>query len=422
MHSTACISKSNGSPIAVLDSIHGACVIARCLLEAGIEAEPLEVYHNRPSVERFGLVVAPVHLAPDNPAMAGARHLGKPIITHHRAVGEILGEQEFRTFEVTGTTGKTTASLILARILSARSKKVVSHTTRGLEVWSGGSSRLIRHGLSITPANVILAHEAARSERAHALVSEVSLGGTGAADCGVLTSLRGDYLIAGKTLWASTAKLQMLSLSRAGSQLVAGTDAAISADLTFTGASSGSGDVQCTSERLIFRGDSVPLSLGYSFDHAAYLAGIAAAAAASFTAGFTLEEAARALEGFDGLGGRMRRISSDGFMVFDNSNSGLKAAGVEKSLDISAGPGRLGLVVGEESETVCEGMDIPALLKLLRARREEIDCLVLVGERLIRYADDLNATVASDHQSGFDRAKERLSRGDRIILCVKCFR
>lgn len=420
MHSTACISKGNGSPVAVLDSIHGASVIARSLLDRGIEAEPLDVYHSSPSVERFCLVVAPVHLAPDNPAMSEARNLGKPIITHHQAVGEILGEPEFRTFEVTGTTGKTTAALILARILSARAR-VISHTTRGLEVWESGRSRIIRQGLSITPANVIIAHEVARRERALALVSEVSLGGTGAADCGVLTSLRGDYMIAGKTLWASTAKLQMISLARDGSYLVAGTDAAISADLTFGGAASG-GDVQCTSRGICFQGDHVPLDLGDDFDHAAYIPGIAAAAAASLKAGFTIEEAARALMGFDGLGGRMMRYYSDGFTVFDNSNSGLKAAGVERSLDLSAGPGRLGLVVGEESETVCEGMDIPALLNLLKARREEIDCLVLVGERLLRYAKDLKAFAAQNLQSGFNLARARLSRGDRIILCVKCFR
>ncbi|MDF0591633.1 coenzyme F430 synthase, partial [Methanotrichaceae archaeon Mx] len=84
--------------------------------------------------------------------------------------------------------------------------------------------------------------------------------------------------------------------------------------------------------------------------------------------------------------------------------------------------GRLALVSGEEAETVCEGMDIPQLVEILSRRREEIDLLILVGERLKPYVQGLKARYAPDLDSGLAAANEALKGGDRIISCVKCFR
>ena len=68
------------------------------------------------------------------------------IITHHQAVGELLGAELWpgmEVFEVTGTHSKTSTALLLAMMLS-RQKKVLSHTTRGLEIWSEGKARLLK--------------------------------------------------------------------------------------------------------------------------------------------------------------------------------------------------------------------------------------------------------------------------------------
>ncbi|NYT02170.1 MAG: coenzyme F430 synthase [Methanosarcinales archaeon] len=419
MHSHSGLSEGSGiSEVAVLDTIHGGEVIARRMVEQGMQAEALEVYHSAPSVEPFDLVVSPVHLRPDNPALARARKLGKRIITHHQAVGRLVGDPGIPAFEVTGTRGKTTTALLLARILSHARMRVVSHTTRGIELWDGRSSRLLQGGLSITPANVILAAEASRSERADALVCEVSLGGTGMAGFGVLTSFARDYRIAGESMWASTAKLQMITLAREGFRLVAGVDTGISADLSF----GPGGDVFCTGERICRGEEQAPLGLGQGFDPATYQSSISAAAAAAISAGLSLSQCSNALDGFDGLEGRMKRSVEEGMVVYDNSNSGLLSPGVERALDYAAGGGRLGLVVGEEAETVCEGMDVPALLALLASRREEIDELVLVGARLQPHARKLGARAAPDLNSGRRMARESLGRGDRMLLCVKCFR
>ncbi|MCQ8903047.1 MAG: coenzyme F430 synthase [Methanothrix sp.] len=402
--------------MAVLDSIHGADIIASRLRELGIDAEALEVYHNSHSMEGYSLVVAPVHLSPQNRSLSDARRLGKRIISHHRAVGLILGEREFRAFEITGTRGKTTTALLLALILS-HEMRVVSHTTSGIELWNRGKRSLIRSGLSITPGNLIAAHQIASEERADALVSEVSLGGTGAFDVGVITSLAGDYLIAGSSMWASTAKLQMLSLSDPAARIVANTDTRLSADITF----GDGGDVRFCGRSVMIRGESYPLSLGEALDLPAYSDGIAGALAAAISIGVDVQNAADALEGFEGFKGRMSRYQLDGVSVIDNSNSGLKVSGIERALDLASG-GRICLVAGEDAESVCEGLDIDALVRMIESRREEIDELVLVGMRLEPHAPRLRGYTARNFQEGLEVARRHASSGDHLVLCVKCFR
>jgi hypothetical protein len=124
------------------------------------------------------------------------------------------------------------------------------------------------------------------------------------------------------------------------------------------------------------------------------------------------------LEGFDGFPGRMKILHQDGLTIMDSSGSGLKLRDVERALDISSG--RLALVVGEESQTVCEGMDVAGLVELLRDRREEIQLLILVGERLSPWAEELRAGYAPDLFSGRQMAEG--AEVDRLLLCVKCFR
>lgn len=402
--------------MAVLDSIHGAGIIASRLREIGIDAEALEVYHSKPDLERFSLVVAPVHLSPRNPSLLEARRLGKRVISHHRAVGMILGEREFGAVEITGTRGKTTTALLLALILS-HEMRVVSHTTSGIELWNRGKRSLIRSGLSITPGNLIAAHEIASRERADLLVSEVSLGGTGAFDAGVITSLKDDYLIAGGTMRASTAKLQMLSLSGPDARIVANTDAKLSADITF----GDGGDVRIRGGSVDIRGESFQLPTGEMLDPRAYSEGIAGALATAISMRVDVQDALEALSGFDGFKGRMSRYKLDDVEVIDNSNSGLKVSGIERALDLAPG-GRVCLVAGEDAESVCEGLDIDALVKMIESRRDEIDELVLVGRRLEPYAPRLRGRTARNFQDGLEVARRQTSAGDHLVLCVKCFR
>jgi hypothetical protein len=413
MHRNFGLQAGGGSlKVGVLDTIHGASAIAERMVQSGIEAQALEVYHHSLSVAGFNLIVAPVHLWPGNPALLSAWQMGKRIITHHQAVGELL-EPCMPVFEVTGTHSKTSTALLLARILSFH-QFVVSHTTRGIELWEDGSSRVLEVGLSIAPGNVIRALDVAGAMGASALVCEISLGGTGLADCGILTSFSGDYRIARGTKWASTAKLQMAALAKEGSCLVANADAKISPDLSF----GDGGTVRAEPEELSIGKDSFPLDLGEDLDFPSYRTALSAAAAAAYSRGLTGDEIAPALEGFDGFPGRMKVLRQEGLTILDSCCSGLKLRDVRRALDISSG--RLALVVGEDAQTVCEGMDVPGLVELLRERREEIHLLILVGERLLPWAGELRAGSAPDLASG--RQMAEIEEIDRLLLCVKCFR
>ncbi len=415
MHRYSCLQACRGSAkVAVLDTIHGAEVIARKMADLGTNAQAFEVYHSTPCLENFDLVVSPVHLGPANRAISDARRLKKKIITHHQAVGELV-RSNIPIFEVTGTHSKTSTALLLARILSG-AKKIVSHTTRGIELWSEGSSRLLRSGLSITPGNVILASQAAENSDADALVCEVSLGGTGLADYGVLTSFDGDYRIAQGSMWATTAKLQMVSLSKTPFRLIANVNTKISSDISFGPV----GYVKAAPDQLQIGSASIGLELSQDLDFEEYHTSISAAAAASHMAGLGIEEIAEGIEGFDGFIGRMKVEREDTLTIYDHSNSGLKISDISRALDRVAGF-RLGLVVGEEAATVCEGMDIFGLIDLLRLRRDEIDLLILVGERMLPWAQKLGAKTAPNLEAGRSLAKQAREL-DRLLLCVKCFR
>ena len=406
-----------GSKVAVLDTIHGGAIIARRMVKSGLLAEAFEVYHHTPDLAGFDLVVAPVHLAPDNPALALAVKAKKRIITHHQAVGELLRgrvDPAMQVFEVTGTHSKTSTALLLAMMLSWQ-KKVLSHTTRGLEIWQDGKSRLLEKGLSITPGNVIRAREEAQARGVEALICEISLGGTGLADYGIVTSLSGDYSIANATKWASTAKLQMLSLAKSGAKILANTDARLSPDVSFARG----GRVYARPDSLIFAKEEVHLDLGADLDFIGYETAIAGAAAAAELAGVPRSMVARALTGFDGFSGRLKIKRLPNQTFFDSSNSGLKVRDVARALDRASGSD-LFVVVGEDKETVCEGMNILALSDLLRQRKSEMAKLIIVGERLVPLAEELGAATAKNLQQGLEMAQKDLPK--RLLSCVKCFR
>ena len=403
------------SRVAVLDTIHGAKIIARQMVQSGIQAEALEVYHHVSSLEGFDEVVAPVHLSPENPNLFEARRRGIRIITHHQAVGELMSiPDDLETIEITGTHSKTSTALLLAMILSGQ-KRVLSHTTRGLEIWDCGTPRLLKRGLSITPANVILALQEALTQKAGALICEISLGGTGLAKYGVLTSLSGDYRIADGTKWASTAKLQMLSLARKGAYLAANADCRLSPDISF----GKGGSICATPIELIYGKERHRLSMGEDLDFPGYQTAISGAAAAAEILGLKRDEVISALEGFDGFSGRMKIERLEGRTIFDGSNSGLKVIDIDRALDKAKGSD-LAVVVGEDAKTVCEGLDVPLLAELLRRRRSEIKELILVGERLRPLAAELGAKTAKDLADGLEKAE--VCRPERLLSVVKCFR
>jgi hypothetical protein len=387
--------------------------------ERGADAAAFEVYHHVPDLSGFDLVVAPVHLPPGNPAHQVAIRLGKRPITHHQAVGYLLaGTGDFRAFEVTGTRGKTTTALILAQVPLCQGNGRIPHH-RGIEVWRDGKREVVTSGLSIAPANVIRAWEAAEEGRRNQSGIRGLPGRDGPADFGILTSFAEDYRIAGETLWASTAKLQMVSLAKPGFELIAGEDVRISADFTF--GPGPRGQVWSTERKILAGGETARLRLGDGLDLRSYAPAIAGATAAALAAGLDLEEIASALEGFEGLGGRMKVVREGGILFVDNPTraSGRRSGGGprQRRWRRTARPRRRG--GGGDG---LRGDGRPALINLLVRRRREVDLLILVGERRAPYASGRSAETAPDLEAGLAGAKAALERGDRLVSCVKCFR
>lgn len=234
---------------AVLDLTHGGIPIAKSLAASGNEVSGIDVYgtiepdmlleleetHGIPcsktplSASEFDILVAPVHLDSAYPMLVEARAQGKRVLSHHEIVGEILKSNSrlsgIKTVEITGVKAKTSTASLLADMLS-RQFKVVLHTSRGLEYWKAGTSSLIHRGLSITPGSILVAIEKAfEAVRPDILIFEISIGGTGTADFGILTTLSPDYGIANNTALASEAKLQLVRQSKPGSTLLINAEA-----------------------------------------------------------------------------------------------------------------------------------------------------------------------------------------------------
>jgi len=230
---------------AVLDLTHGGIPIVKSLAAAGNEVSGIDVYgtvkpetlleleekygihcsKNPLPASGFDIIVAPVHLDPAYPMLVEARAQKKDILSHHEIVGEILKNDSrlsgIKTVEVTGVKAKTSTSSLLADMLS-RHFEVVLHTSRGLEYWKAGISSLIYRGLSITPGSILVAVEKVFEAglRPDFFIFEISIGGTGTADLGILTTLYPDYRIANNTALASEAKLQLVKFAKAGSILL----------------------------------------------------------------------------------------------------------------------------------------------------------------------------------------------------------
>jgi len=234
--------------LAVLDLTHGGIPIAKSLAAAGSEVTGIDVYRTvEPGMlleleekhgircsktplpaSGFDLLVAPVHLDSAYPMLVEARVQGKSVFSHHEIVGEILkGDSRLsciKTVEVTGVKAKTSTASLLADMLS-RQFEVVLHTSRGLEYWKAGTSSFIYRGLSITPGSILVAVEKVFEAgfRPDFFIFEISIGGTGTADFGILTTLSPDYGIANNTALASEAKLQLIRNAKPGSTLLINT-------------------------------------------------------------------------------------------------------------------------------------------------------------------------------------------------------
>jgi UDP-N-acetylmuramyl pentapeptide synthase len=150
---------------------------------------------------KYDLLVSPVH-CPDS-FLGDASFCER--MTFHEAVSLFIGATPFR-IEVTGVKGKTSLCYLLAHILSLCGRKVFLHTSRGQGPYHDGKHD-ITDLRSIAPTSLLALPEGDYDT----IIAEVSLGGTGKADIGIITNIAEDYGIASDTRKASDAKASVLS-------------------------------------------------------------------------------------------------------------------------------------------------------------------------------------------------------------------
>ena len=446
--------------IAVLDLTHGGDLIARSLAETDavtavdvygtvsdearrdLESSGIPVLTGPPDAGNFDLIVAPVHLDSAYRTLYDARaaDVPVPVITHHTAVYEILKHrlERYHVVEVTGTTAKTSTVRMLAGMLSeCAGKKIVSHTSAGVEYWDGGggdggsgSARTIAKW-SIAPASIIRAVESVKAEpgvEPDIFIFEISLGGTGLADTGIITTLTGDYLIANKTIVASSAKMQMVKRAKPGSTLILNSDVGVTSNpaaniLTFEdrGARGGGADVrfeEINREHAVVTARNRRIEFTVKgYDIFSYRTAILGAVSAAISMNTDPDCIESFLDGFSGVSGRMKIMNVDGRTIVDNSNSGMNISSAESAIDHVrriADTGRIVMIIGIEEYNVCEGLDTDEVVGLIGRNRDFIDRFITVGIDSDCEADDLD--------SGMEMAMNMTGAGDTIISCVKCFR
>ncbi len=464
----------SSSRVAVLDLTHGGAVIARKLKNIVSEIVAVDVYKTlgagelealdncgiRTSREPldasdFDIIIAPVHLDINYPMLKDSLSNNIPVLSHHAAVGQILSGYNLKNktlVEITGTKAKTSTAILLAGILS-RVNKVVSHTSRGIEDWSRGAQ--VKKGLSITPASILSAFDAVMESGIDfdVFISEISLGGTGCADIGVITTIANDYKIASGTRLASDAKRQMILNAKPGSSVVVNNDAlrffgACRFDepvkkgrislgsskrdvniISFTESIDASCNVYYEDEKTIAyyldkKHGRIALPDAQGYDITAYKTAFVCATAAALAMETGADAIRRALCEFSGAEGRMKKTTLDGRMLIDNSNSGMDIRAAEKALGFSKMQGgRIVMVLGEEAKEVCEGLDPSGVEQFIQKRLDELAALVLVGERMKPLVNTgNNIHYAGSLAAGIELAKKMTHEKDIILSCVKCFR
>ncbi|MFX0132549.1 MAG: coenzyme F430 synthase [Candidatus Hodarchaeota archaeon] len=227
--------------IIIIDMTHGGKILAE-ELKRKWEVVGVDVYNTMDSEEinRFNLkgiqikkslieislknsdvIIAPVHCDPK--FLSKAIEKNNQIISFHKIVGDLLRSElrEKIIIEITGTHGKTTTAITLAKLLSYQ-YKVLCLSSRGLERFQNGSSEYLEKEIEIAPP--YLFHVKKYLQEFDIGIFEISLGGIGLANIGVLTNIIEDYPIADWTQNASYGKKQLLEFAKKNSIILYNSD------------------------------------------------------------------------------------------------------------------------------------------------------------------------------------------------------
>ena len=338
-------------------------------MHASLEAGNVEFMESAPDAD-FDLGIAPIH-CPD-------RYYGKARcaerISHHLSVGQ-LANFPFPVVEVTGTGGKTSTCQLLARILADRGHRVLLLTSGGLHMveWSG--IRVLQENVSIAPSTILKL--AGEGHQADVGVFEVSLGGTGLATVGVITTIGNDYAIAGGTRRAFDGKSQMIRYQGCGhlSSRRERECGALRGTLCPTDDLWRRGDVNVSlSELRLGKGTRLRIAQGNDVAEAVlassylaptYMTAFGAAAAAALGLGVPLDAIADTLSRFRGAPGRGEVHMTENGVLIRERNPGVSANSIEWGLQAldEYGCSDVGVVVDPVNAKVCEKLDLADVRK-----------------------------------------------------------
>lgn len=376
-----------------MDLTHGGDLLAKEYLERGNEVTCVDCYgtedegtHGEMEAlgirclgeapdEEFDLLVSPVH-CPDR-RIGPAKYRRR--LTHHQAVGELFSFRGMM-FEVTGASGKTTTCHLISHVLDYLGRNVLMMTSRGL-TYLGEEVEVLDRG-SIAPASVLRVKEVDR--RFDTLVLEISLGGTGLADVGIITTMGSNYPIAERTRTAFDGKVQMVESARRF-VVVPQEERDLwqrhlrpGAWLTSFGEG---GDVQVTTGPLklgeeaeivvhTLGGGEFRTTVSGEFLLPSYLLPLGAALSAIRCYGVNMNHAVDAFQGFTGVPGRGEVYREGDTWVIRDRNPGVSGVSLEynlSNLEDHYGVEEVGLVIEPVSRRVCETLRMEDMEAIVQA-------------------------------------------------------
>ncbi|MDV0447751.1 UDP-N-acetylmuramoylalanine--D-glutamate ligase [Methanosarcinaceae archaeon Ag5] len=472
--------------IAVFDLNHGGLAIASQLLKKGVQLTAFDIYKKmsdekiKKATEDYGfsvsnnladldadepfeLVCLPIHVDSQNEFVQKAIELNLPTMTHHDIVGRMLhGDKRLegkKLIEFTGTRGKTSACTLFAQMLSYK-KCIGLHTSKGISVWKNGQFKMIREGVSISPAYVpdIIDFIFDSGYDPETFVFEISLGSTGAEDVGVLTTLEPEYMVSGKSLTSTEVKTQIFTRAKENGTFIVNYNDwekiknYIRKDqevIVFDASGKAVEDGQPTDVFLnISKGKDgkktaeiessrnskfFSVDLSDDYDPESYKTAFAASISAALEFDVTESQIADVLEHFNGITGRMKETEEEGRRVIDNSNSGLDIYSCEWAIKYmlekyfdkkspyydTAAKRELIVVIGEEGRTVCDGIEPFAIDKLVEYYKKDIDKLILVGDRLKNYMGDKCSRNVDAEEAG--NVEPPVEAGENGDVCTSLY-
>ncbi|MEM2025436.1 MAG: Mur ligase family protein, partial [Desulfurococcaceae archaeon] len=357
-----------------------------------------------------------------------------------------------RIVEVTGTNGKTTVCKMMAKVALDQGLKLLVHDSTGTML-GDDECEVLAEGLSITPANTLRAWRLAeeRGFKPDLCIFEVSLGGTGAADVGVVTGIYNNYDVS-FMVNAFNSKLQMaLNMGDRGILVLNGDN---KPSRRFAHAFRGlcnvfgfEGGLQVKgrllsydlNEGMLIGGEIQGLNaLGsskvdgpFNLKLGAQLFGrhqalnALAALTAMLSLNLKVDEVCSSLSEFEGVEGRSKASFEDWGLMIDCRNRGIAIPVVASVLGEAIGLKRLNLikklivVIGGSGRVACEIADVNRLSAELK-RLSEVDLCVLYGALSFRLSGlGVKCQVFNSLEESISYARSEASKSPRsmVVIC-----